>query len=43
MIALKHAVLTHQDLGLTHQAGLIISFGKNGNRSDAIRKHLGME
>ncbi len=43
IISLDYAVFTHQDLGLTHQAGLIISFGKNGNRSDAIRKHLGME
>jgi hypothetical protein len=43
IIGLDYAVFTHQDLGLTHQAGLIISFGKNGNRSDAIRKHLGME
>jgi len=43
IISLDYALFTHQDLGLTHQAGLIISFGKNGNRSDAIRKHLGME
>ncbi len=43
IISLDYAVFTHQDLGLTHQAGLIISFGKNGDRSDAIRKYLGME
>ena len=43
IISLDYAVFTHQDLGLTHQAGLIISFGKTGYRSDAIRKHLGME
>jgi hypothetical protein len=43
IISLDYAVFTHQDLGLTHQAGLIISFGKNGERQDAIRKHLGME
>jgi len=43
IISLDYAVFTHQDLGLTHQAGLIISFGKNGDRQDAIRKHLGME
>jgi hypothetical protein len=43
IISLDYAVFTHQDLGLTHQAGLIISFGKEGTRSDAIRKHLGME
>ena len=43
IISLDYAVFTHQDLGLTHQAGLIISFGKNGYRSDAIRKHLGIE
>ena len=43
IISLDYAVFTHQDLGLTHQAGLIISFGKSGYRSEAIRKHLGME
>jgi hypothetical protein len=43
IISLDYAVFTHQDLGLTHQAGLIISFGKNGNRSEAIRKNLGIE
>jgi len=43
IISLDYAVFTHQDLGLTHQAGLIISFGKNGDRQDAIRKHLRME
>jgi hypothetical protein len=40
IISLDYAMFTHQDLGLTHQAGLIISFGKNGSRSDAIRKYL---
>jgi len=43
IISLDYAVFTHQDLGLTHQAGLIVSFSKTGNRSEAIRKHLGIE
>jgi hypothetical protein len=35
-----YAVFTHPDLGLTHQAGLIISFGKEGNRSENINEYL---
>jgi hypothetical protein len=42
IISLDYAMFTHQDLGLTHQAGLIISFGKNAPRSDAIRNYLGI-
>lgn len=38
--SLDYAFFTHQDLGLTHQAGLIISFDSEGNRNDRIRKHL---
>jgi hypothetical protein len=38
--SLDYAFFTHQDLGLTHQAGLLISFGSEGNRNDRIRKHL---
>lgn len=38
--SLDYAFFTHTDLGLTHQAGLIISFGTEGNRNERIRKHL---
>lgn len=40
IFSLDYAFFTHPDLGLTHQAGIILSFGKEGNRSVAIRKHL---
>src|SRR3989304_5286121 len=30
--SLDYAFFTHMDLGLTHQAGLVISFGSQGNR-----------
>jgi len=40
IFSLDYAFFTHPDLGLTHQAGVILSFGKEGNRSEAIRKHL---
>lgn len=43
IISLDYAIFTHQDLGLTHQAGLIISFGKEGQRTKAIRKNFGRE
>ena len=43
IISLDYSFFTHQDLGLTHQAGIIISFGKNGSRSDEIKKHLGIQ
>jgi hypothetical protein len=43
IFSLDYAVFTHQDLGLTHQAGLIISFGKEGSRTAAIKKNLGMK
>ncbi len=39
--SLDYAFFTHPDLGLTHQAGLIISFGSEGNRNERIRKYLG--
>ena len=42
VVSLDYSFFTHQDLGLTHQAGITISFGKDGSRSDEIRKHLGM-
>jgi hypothetical protein len=35
-----YAVFTHPDLGLTHQAGFIISFEKEGNRTMNIREFL---
>ncbi|UCH66089.1 MAG: hypothetical protein JSW63_02855 [Ignavibacterium sp.] len=38
-----YALFTHQDLGITHQAGIVISFGREGTRSKAIRSHLGIE
>ena len=41
--SLDYAFFTHTDLGLTHQAGLIISFGSEGNRNEKIRKYLGQE
>ncbi len=40
LFSLDYAFFTHQDLGLTHQAGIIISFGKEESRSSDIRKHL---
>lgn len=40
LFSLDYAFFTHQDLGLTHQAGIIISFGREGSRSSAVRKHL---
>lgn len=43
IFSLDYAMFTHTDLGLTHQAGVIISFGKEGSRSNLIRKNLGFE
>ena len=40
IFSLDYAFFTHQDLGLTHQAGIILSFGKEGSRSSAIRRYL---
>ena len=40
LFSLDYAFFTHQDLGLSHQAGIIISFGKEGSRSAAVRKYL---
>ena len=40
IISLDYAFYTHPDLGLTHQAGIILCFGKDGTRSEAIRKYL---
>lgn len=43
IFSLDYAVFTHNDLGLTHQAGVIISFGRDENRNTTIRKYLGLE
>jgi len=40
IVNLDYAFYTHPDLGLTHQVGIILSFGKDGIRSEAIRKYL---
>jgi hypothetical protein len=39
-LSLDYAFFTHPDLGLTHQAGIILSFNKEGTRSSAIRNYL---
>jgi hypothetical protein len=43
MFSLDYAMYTHNDLGLTHQAGIIISFGREQDRNTTIRKNLGLE
>ena len=43
MFSLDYAMFTHNDLGLTHQAGVIISFDRDGERNTTIRKYLGLE
>ena len=40
ILGLDYAFFTHPDLGLTHQAGVTLSFGKEGIRSEAIKKYL---
>ena len=40
IFSLDYAFFTHPDLGLTHQAGIILSFEREGTRSEAIRKYL---
>jgi hypothetical protein len=40
---LDYAVFTHTDLGLTHQAGVIINFGSDEPGKDKIRKNLGIK
>jgi hypothetical protein len=37
---LDYSFFTHPDLGLTHQAGIILSFGRDGSRNEAIRKNM---
>ncbi len=41
MFNLDYAILSHNDLGLTHQFGLIINFGSFQSRKTAIRDYLG--
>jgi outer membrane protein W len=43
LFSFDYAIFTHNDLGLTHQAGIIISFGKDGSRNKMIKKHLGLK
>lgn len=40
MFSLDYALFNHNDLGLTHQAGLIISFGEEKPRAEKIKSHL---
>lgn len=42
IVSLDYALFTHNDLGLTHQAGITISFGRDGTRKEFIRKNLGL-
>ena len=39
-ISLDYAIINHPDLGLTHQAGILISFKNVGNRYKRIRECL---
>jgi hypothetical protein len=43
IFSLDYAMFTHNYLGLTHQAGVIISFGREEDRNKSIRKNLGIE
>ena len=43
IFALDYSLFTHPDLGLTHQAGIILSFEKEGTRTEAIRKNLNLK
>jgi hypothetical protein len=40
IFSLDYSFFTHSDLGLTHQAGIILSFGKESSRTEAVKKHL---
>lgn len=42
-ISLDYAMFTHNDLGLTHQVGLLISFNKEMSRKQQIRNYLGIK
>ncbi len=41
VFSLDYALVKHPDLGLTHQAGIILSFGRDKSRKESIKKHLG--
>ncbi|MGD8307169.1 MAG: hypothetical protein PVF17_10985, partial [Ignavibacteria bacterium] len=43
IINLDYAMFNHNELGFTHQAGLIISFGRSTSRSEAVRRFLGYD
>lgn len=43
IISLDYAMFTHNDLGLTHQVGLLISFNKELSRRQQIRNYLGIK
>lgn len=43
MFSLDYAMFTHNDLGITHQAGIVICFDRELDRSASIRKYLGIE
>ena len=42
LFSLDYAIFTHPDLGLTHQAGIIIHFFDNVTRKEKIRSSLGL-
>ncbi len=42
-INLDYAVFTHTDLGITHQAGIIVCFGMADSRKKMIREFLGIK
>jgi hypothetical protein len=41
MFEIDYATFNHQDLGFTHQAGLIIHFSSDKNRMEKIKEYLG--
>ncbi len=42
IFSLDYSLFTHPDLGLTHQAGIILSFGRDGTRTEAVTKNLNL-
>jgi len=42
LFEIDYALFNHQDLGFTHQMGIIIHFGENLSRTERIRKYLGI-
>lgn len=43
IFSLDYAFFSHADLGLTHQAGVIISFDKGKSRTKMIKDYLGIQ